>query len=335
MSEDESFLQAIIDRPDDDMLRLVFADWLEEHGDGDRAEFIRVQIELANLPAGAPRAKELTIREQELLSVHRNAWLDPLQAMVAYAEFRRGFPERIELDLPSFFRLAERIGQVAPVTALSFSDHLTLDDARLVRLLESPHLNRIRELDLSYSPFTEQGARVLAGTAALANLRILKLNRVFVGDLGVQAILASGHLAALDHLEVRGTGLTPTISPFLATSAVIANLTDLAVGLNELGNTGVRSLLALRNSHPWPLTALHLEGTQIDSLGVRALAGASQLANLKSLDLADNPISDSGADALATSPHLTKLTELNLGGTNITPAARQRLTARFGNRVRF
>ena len=42
-------LRAILDDPHDDVPRLVYADWLEEHGDETervRAEFIRVQIEL-------------------------------------------------------------------------------------------------------------------------------------------------------------------------------------------------------------------------------------------------------------------------------------------------
>jgi uncharacterized protein (TIGR02996 family) len=37
----EAFLQAIIDDPDDDTPRLIFADWLDENGEPERAEFIR------------------------------------------------------------------------------------------------------------------------------------------------------------------------------------------------------------------------------------------------------------------------------------------------------
>jgi uncharacterized protein (TIGR02996 family) len=43
MSHDEAFLQAIIESPDDDAPRLVYADWLDEHGQPVRADFIRVQ----------------------------------------------------------------------------------------------------------------------------------------------------------------------------------------------------------------------------------------------------------------------------------------------------
>jgi uncharacterized protein (TIGR02996 family) len=39
-------LHAVAETPYDDAPRLVCADWLEEHGDPDRAEFIRVQCEL-------------------------------------------------------------------------------------------------------------------------------------------------------------------------------------------------------------------------------------------------------------------------------------------------
>ena len=45
MSEDEvALLRMILDNPDDDMPRLVYADWLEEHDLGERATEIRQQI---------------------------------------------------------------------------------------------------------------------------------------------------------------------------------------------------------------------------------------------------------------------------------------------------
>src|SRR5690242_12437796 len=41
MTRDQAFLHALLDRPEDDAPRLVYADWLEEHGDP-RGEFIRL-----------------------------------------------------------------------------------------------------------------------------------------------------------------------------------------------------------------------------------------------------------------------------------------------------
>jgi uncharacterized protein (TIGR02996 family) len=40
MSHEAAFLQAILDSPDDDTPRLVYADWLDEHGQTERAEFL-------------------------------------------------------------------------------------------------------------------------------------------------------------------------------------------------------------------------------------------------------------------------------------------------------
>ena len=50
MSDEAAFLKAIQDNPKDDTVRLVYADWLDEHGDP-RAEFIRLRQELARITA--------------------------------------------------------------------------------------------------------------------------------------------------------------------------------------------------------------------------------------------------------------------------------------------
>jgi uncharacterized protein (TIGR02996 family) len=92
MSQDEAFLQAIIDHPDDDTPRLVYADWLEEHGQPDRAALIRVQCELARLPEGDPRRPVLEARERALLA-HQDQWLGRLNSPLLHWRFRRGLVE--------------------------------------------------------------------------------------------------------------------------------------------------------------------------------------------------------------------------------------------------
>jgi uncharacterized protein (TIGR02996 family) len=57
MKEQDALLAAVLDAPDDDAPRLVYADWLEEHGQPERAEFIRAQVERARLPEDAPRGE--------------------------------------------------------------------------------------------------------------------------------------------------------------------------------------------------------------------------------------------------------------------------------------
>lgn len=49
MSDGDALLAAVKATPDDDTPRLVYADWLDDCGEGDRAAFIRVQVELARV----------------------------------------------------------------------------------------------------------------------------------------------------------------------------------------------------------------------------------------------------------------------------------------------
>jgi uncharacterized protein (TIGR02996 family) len=58
MTDSDALLAAIVARPHDDLPRLVYADFLDETGEGERADFARVQVELHRrgvvLPYGAP-----------------------------------------------------------------------------------------------------------------------------------------------------------------------------------------------------------------------------------------------------------------------------------------
>src|SRR5206468_25941 len=96
------------EHPDDDAPRLVYSDWLEEHGDEDdrrRAEFIRVQIELARLDEDDPRRLALANREAALLDTHRDVWVRELPAWARKrVKFQRGFPSRIDCTVAGFLK---------------------------------------------------------------------------------------------------------------------------------------------------------------------------------------------------------------------------------------
>jgi uncharacterized protein (TIGR02996 family) len=51
MSDGDALFQAILRHPDEDTPRLAYADWCDENGQPERAEFIRLQIETALLTA--------------------------------------------------------------------------------------------------------------------------------------------------------------------------------------------------------------------------------------------------------------------------------------------
>ena len=55
-AEELAFLARIREQPDDDGPRLIFADWLDENDEPERAAFVRAQIELARTPPWEPFA---------------------------------------------------------------------------------------------------------------------------------------------------------------------------------------------------------------------------------------------------------------------------------------
>ena len=72
---ERNFMQAIIERPDCDLPRLAFADWLEESGQADRAEFIRVQCAIpeaeANVCFAQPTAEDMGVCGDELEALRK------------------------------------------------------------------------------------------------------------------------------------------------------------------------------------------------------------------------------------------------------------------------
>src|SRR5215472_16114924 len=82
MSDHAGFLKAICDSPDDDVPRLVYADWLDEQGQAARSEFIRVQLALAPLEGTwGERWAKLEARENQILLEYRDEFLAPLLAL--------------------------------------------------------------------------------------------------------------------------------------------------------------------------------------------------------------------------------------------------------------
>src|SRR5262245_43908309 len=90
MTDEETFLAGIYADPDADWPRLVSADWLEEQGRTERAEFIRLQCRIAR---GDPYDLAEGDRMSDLADQHRQAWAGHLPKYDGTVwEFRRGSP---------------------------------------------------------------------------------------------------------------------------------------------------------------------------------------------------------------------------------------------------
>lgn len=71
MSVEESLLAQLAEHPEDDVTRLVYADWLEERDDA-RAEYLRAEVELGGVFSDILRAEAVQAQLREL-----RAGLDP------------------------------------------------------------------------------------------------------------------------------------------------------------------------------------------------------------------------------------------------------------------
>ena len=154
-----AFVQAITENPEDDSPRLVYADWLDEHGQPERAEFIRVQCQLARVATGDPRRSRLEAREQELLSGHVEEWARPLPRAVRALATSSRLTRLTTLHLSAcgIDDEACRVVAAAPWASLHVLDLSSnaVGDGGVEALLTAPHVSRLGVLDLRRNPISD------------------------------------------------------------------------------------------------------------------------------------------------------------------------------------
>jgi uncharacterized protein (TIGR02996 family) len=262
MTDRAAFIAAIVRRPDDDLPRLVYADYLDERGDGPRAEFIRLQCAAARGDTALPS------RVAELEDEHREEWLAALGPGVYHAEFRRGFPEHLVMVAGEFVRDGNAIHAATPLrgltlvhagrvlarllaephlaglTALHFTGGM-LGDAGIERLAECPHLAGVRTLRLGQNEVGDTGAAALANSPFLAQLRLLVLNQNAIGDSGAWELARSPYLGRLAALDLSENEISPLSLAMLQNSPWLENLADLhADGQRSTNRWSLPALLA-------------------------------------------------------------------------------------------
>src|SRR5688572_79052 len=105
-----ALLQAVIANPDDDLPRLVYADWLEEHDQSERAQFIRLQCELAEVGPRTRRGRVLRKLERELFEQCRFEWQNSSHIKTYGKEiYRRGFLEYARVTAAGFLRHGQKL----------------------------------------------------------------------------------------------------------------------------------------------------------------------------------------------------------------------------------
>jgi uncharacterized protein (TIGR02996 family) len=264
MIDRAAFLAAIAAAPDDDLPRLVFADWLDEHGDAARAEFVRLQCAAAR---GEPADHE---RITGLEAEHGTAWLGPLARVAFRAEFRRGFVEHTVLPASAFLAHGPTLRREGPLRGV------TLLGARRVLsdLVRGPLLAGLSALHLTGARLGDDGVRLLSSCPALAGLATLRLGDNSVSDAGVAALARSPHLSGLTTLVLRDNAIGDGGVWELAHAPHLGRLTTLDLAGNEIGPSGVEALHTARRLPR--LTDLDLTGQRLTAgRRLRALVAAT------------------------------------------------------------
>jgi uncharacterized protein (TIGR02996 family) len=300
MQQEAAFLQSILEAPEDDTPRLVFADWLDEQNQAARAEFIRVQVKRTKTDEDDPEQDSLACRERDLWGIHAGQWLEELPTWARKkAVFRRGFAEEITAKAAQFVKGAKALFAVAPVRRA----HLIypISGAREnpdPALAACPYLERLISLKLGGSPHSgfvgDGGIRSFAASPHVGGLRSLDLSNNNISADGLRALAAAPHLTRLVALDL---------------NSYSANATD-----NNSGDGGVEALAA--SPHLAGLRELRLAGNRVSASGIRALASSANLKNLVALELGGNALGSEGGKALTQASNLVgRLTELRLSTT--------------------
>ena len=345
MGHDDAFLRDICENPDDDAPRMIYADWLSDHGQPERAEFIRLQCRLAAADAlDDPDRWMLLARAEQLLRAHGKGWVGPLRRLVKRWRFRRGFVEWAALPAATFlghgeelFRLApvrhvRLLGEAVPVarrhpwTGQPIPPGRTQSLERLLPdLLEAPHLAKLRGLDLSYQLFDLLVFDVLIESAHFPRLESLNLSGTAVcSDEGFHLLAGAGQLEHLRELSLSdpqnerqaqsGRSIGGEAMAALAHSPHLRRVDRLALGCGAADLTPEAVAALARSPLLGQLTELSIN-PQFTALGwdepqLEAILFSERVARLQVLRL--RQARWLALESIFASPHLASLRCLDL-----------------------
>ncbi len=355
MSDERPLLDAVLAAPEDDTPRLVYADWLSEHGNP-RGAFIRDQCRLASLDEWDPAWPVLHARTERLRRRHEAEWVEPLAACVPSREvwetttrdFRRGFVEQLESPYQSMdWQLVASLAALTPLQSVAWrgsesSDAVARDlatavDAGLTGAIVlysggSLRADTFDEVDGAVmgrlSSFGVRAATVEPRTAARIgqllgpDLQSLTFGHTLVGDAGLVELAGPGRLARVRHLDLRSNELGEA-----GLRALVGKSSDEPVELHLRDNPDAASSIGLVLD--WrPLRLLDLVGT-VDRVSIDRLLASEAILGLRQLALAPGQPWAFDVDralAFASLP-FQRLTRLTLGRCRIEAAGMEALAA--------
>jgi uncharacterized protein (TIGR02996 family) len=282
-SDERALLAAIEAAPADDLPRLVYADWLDEHGRAVQAEFIRLQCETARLETDRraevrPHHAALWQRQQEILDRHLVELVGPLsRALSARVSLARGFPERVTLRVGDFLAHGEVVAGLRPRPRVRV-DAVAL---ALLGFVRSPHLDCVTEIGGYAAGIPNRTsdwpgeAEMPAASRRLTRLEVLDLEGCGIGDW-FGNLFANFNLPALVELDLSNNHLTDVGVAELLRCRLPKRL---ILGGNPITDQGATELADRLGRSP--VEYLNLRGTLIGPAGHAALLATFNRAGKK------------------------------------------------------
>jgi uncharacterized protein (TIGR02996 family) len=234
--EEHAFLRAISENPEDDLPRLVYADWIEDRGRTARAEFIRLQVERYRRSANDRSARGISWREYELLQEHEVAWREELPPQLRRgASFRRGFVFRLQCSMRDLIESTRDHALLDPIERLE----ITVDSLDPEWLAYHPPpltfpLSEVRiDCELSVGPIL---ILALVRYGPFPKLKKLIIRDRYLSDDAIGQLRPDPTFPVLEELDLSSCGLSDRGAEELAESDWVGRLKRLRLAGNTISS---------------------------------------------------------------------------------------------------
>jgi uncharacterized protein (TIGR02996 family) len=337
MTDGPALLRNIVANPDDDTARLVYADWLDESGDADRAEFVRGQVRLAQMRPHDDGFTALDVRCRRLEDAHPE-WREGLpDEFVERRErfcgprvqpFERGFLARARL-LPKQYVQNRPLFDRNPVSNVRFN----VGEAAGAAWLKQRALARLRGAEFAYARDPDRVADILAGLNVLSPLDHFGVLACEFDAKAADAIFNHPNVAGVRSLLIGGTRLDAESERVIASAAwpslrklarvwihdaewlrapFIRRLHELTVSDTEPNLDPARRGVLAEVLPETDIHTLELGWWELDAAGGRTLAAALAKSKVESFALGQTGTRLDVANALIVPEALVNLRALYL-----------------------
>lgn len=321
------FLQACWDDPFNDVPRLVYADWLDDHGNSERASYIRQACAAEAEPFLPTR---LNYRESALerpveaaLKKNLRRWLPGIVPRErSLVNWERGLPCGVFLHEPKDWDAVPSLVERLPIFKLGMHVNSWVAN-RARRAKVAPSLVGLRVLNLAWFETlrtTERLTLLFDHTPHLLRLQTLLTAHANGILTALQNSSAAIRLRELNWSDL--TRLDATTSRLLATAPVFAHLERVVFDECEHYENFVFADW-LGSSHLAHCQNLNFFETPIPTSSLAALANNPAVRSLRHLRLYEPK--PAGLAALVESPHLLALETLDLASARCQPEPLRRL----------